>query len=120
MKQFNREKGMIAEDVATSYLLTKGFVVLQRNYCLKNNFQGGEIDIIAKKGERIHFIEVKARTTDKYGLGREAVTVHKQKTIRKVATVYLLKHKLYDKVACSFDIIEIGENNKIEYFENCF
>jgi len=81
--------------------------------------QGGEIDIIAKNGERIHFIEVKMRQTDKFGTGREAVTPAKQKTIRRLATRWLVEKDLYDIAPVSLDVIEISGDG-IEYFDNCF
>jgi len=114
-----RVMGNNAEDLACAHLLKNGFKILQRNYSLKSNNQGGEIDIIAQKGERIHFIEVKARTTNTYGLGREAVRFQKQRTIRKLATHYLVVHKLWERVPVSLDIIEIT-CGKVEHIENCF
>ena len=115
----NREKGTVAEIRAMKYLESRGFKAVAMNYCMKSNFQGGEIDLIMKKGERIHFIEVKHRSTDKFGLGRESVTPAKQKTIRRLATRWLVEKDLYDIAPVSFDVVEIT-NDKIEYFENCF
>lgn len=78
----------------------------------------GEIDIIAKIKDTYVFVEVKSRETGEYGFGREAVTIHKQNTIRKVAEYFLIQNKLND-VSCRFDVIEImGE--KISHIENCF
>ena len=115
----NIHKGQNAEDQAAAYLTGKGFTILQRNYALKGNRHGGEIDIIALKGETVHFIEVKARTTDTYGMGRESVRYTKQRTIRRLATHYLVTNKLYDEVHVSLDIIEITRG-ELEHLENCF
>jgi putative endonuclease len=111
-----RESGRAAEDLACGYLCENGFKILARNYSLRANFHGGEIDIIASKGGRIHFIEVKSRTTDRFGAGREAVNAPKQETIRRLAACWLAKHS---DPACSFDVIEITRGHP-EHFENCF
>ena len=115
----SRSKGASAEGQAAEYLNGLGFEILERNYSLFGNYKGGEIDIIARRDDVIHFIEVKARNTDTFGTGREAVRGEKPKTIRRLATHYLVKHGLWDLVAVSLDIIEIT-NGKIEYLENCF
>jgi putative endonuclease len=114
-----RARGREAEDQAIEFLRERGFKILRTNFALSGNFKGGEIDIIAEKGGRIHFIEVKSRESDKFGLGREAVTASKQRSIRRIATAFLVQAKLYDKVPCSFDVIEIT-SGVIEYLENCF
>ena len=119
MSTNSREKGRKAEDLAVSYLVKNDFKILQRNYAFSNNFKGGEIDIIAVYKNTIHFIEVKARETDNFGLGRESVTRPKQQSIRKMATHYLATNKIYGEVHVSFDVIEIS-NSKVDYFENCF
>jgi len=115
----NRAKGTLGEKLAAKYLRDNGFEILVQNYSPKANFQGGEIDIIARKGDRIHFVEVKSRSTDRFGMGREAVTVQKQKVIRKLAARYLVERGLYDTASCCFDVIEIN-GDRVEYFFNCF
>ncbi len=52
----SREKGDIAENKASAYLISLGFQIIERNYTLR----GGEIDIIAIKDDVLHFIEVKS------------------------------------------------------------
>jgi putative endonuclease len=59
MKKFtsvNQKIGELGEDIACKYLVGKGFLILERNYTKK----WGEIDIIAQKGEKLYFIEVKS------------------------------------------------------------
>ena len=121
--------GKTGEAIAMAYLEQNGFEILETNYRTKM----GEIDVIAKKSyikrhkpnpeTRIHFVEVKSRTNNKFMMGREAVTVAKQRTIRKVAEMYLLSQKLYNKIDVSFDVLEItgtAENHTIEYLAGCF
>ena len=78
----------------------------------------GEIDIIAKKDDRIIFVEVKQRTTAKFGYPREAVNYTKQRKIINVAQVYLKSKGLANSLI-RFDVIEIlaGE---ITHLENAF
>ncbi len=105
-KQENRVKGDIGENKAVNYLTDKGYEILETNY--KNKL--GEIDIIAKDGERIVFVEVKARATAKYGYPREAVNEYKQRKIRMVAESYLKSKRLLNSYI-RFDVIEILAGN---------
>ena len=105
-KQENRVKGNIGENKAVNYLTDKGYEILETNY--KNKL--GEIDIIAKDGERIVFVEVKARATAKYGYPREAVNEYKQRKIRMVAESYLKSKRLLNSYI-RFDVIEILAGN---------
>jgi putative endonuclease len=66
------------ERLAAEYLKKKGMFILEMNF--RN--RGGEIDIIAKDGEYICFIEVKYRTTNEWGFPLEAVHYRKQQQIR--------------------------------------
>ena len=119
VKTFNKLKGQSGETIAVDYLRKNGFEILDRNFTTKH----GEIDIIAKRNGRIHFIEVKARTNDGFGGGRAAVNAAKRKTIRSVATYYLVKNNLWERIGAQFDVIEItGANGNfhIEYLPNCF
>ena len=106
--------GFVGEAIAVNYLKSNGYVILETNY----TNQLGEIDIIAKYKNIIVFLEVKTRTSGKFGYGREAVDSRKQNKIRLVATGYLKYKRLID-VACRFDVIEITDDN-IEHIENAF
>ena len=107
-------KGRIGEAKAFYYLKEHNYKILETNYTCKL----GEIDIIAEKDDVLVFVEIKARTTAKFGLPREAVTAYKQHKIKIVASYYLQKTKNFDKV-CRFDVLEIlGEN--INHIQNAF
>jgi len=114
----NKLTGNRGEQLAKQYLVKKGFEILETNY----HSAMGEIDIIARKCDTVHFIEVKYRTSEMFGSGREAVTASKQRTIHKLATRYLVANKLYYEVDISFDVIEINGkiNPEIEHLEACF
>lgn len=98
----NRETGRLGENFARKYLLEKGYSILQQNYSTKY----GEIDIIAKDGTLIVFIEVKTRRGISFGYPREAVDKHKQIKIKNMAELYILSKKLTD-IPMRFDVIEV-------------
>ena len=115
LSQNKRQTGAAYELKAEEYLLGNGYKILERNF--RN--RSGEIDLIAKKDEQIHFIEVKYRTTAMYGSPLEAVDFRKQNQIRKVAMYYLMKNKLSEWTPCQFDVIAF-EGEKMTHIENAF
>ena len=106
--------GKLGEEKAKNYLIEKGYKILCINYKCKI----GEIDLIAKDNDTIVFVEVKTRSSDAFGMPREAVNYRKQNKIRLVAQVYLKANKFYSK-SCRFDVIDILKD-KITHIENCF
>jgi putative endonuclease len=106
--------GMKGEILARKYLKQKKYKILKTNY--KNKI--GEIDIIAKDKDCVVFVEVKTRTSEKFGRASEAVDKHKQHKIRSVATVYLMKNKLIDGQV-RFDVIEVYDE-QINHIQNAF
>ena len=78
----------------------------------------GEIDLIAREGDCLVFVEVKYRTGNRYGSPLEAVNVRKQITIRKVAQYYLLGRKQLDRQV-RFDVVGIC-GDQIEHIRNAF
>ena len=101
----NRRFGIIGEKIAQGFLLNKGYDILETNFYTKI----GEIDIIAKKDKCIVFIEVKTRTSLKYGTPAMAVNSIKKKHIKSVAKTFLHLHRLSNS-EIRFDVIEIFIN----------
>ena len=66
----------------------------------------GEIDIIARENNFVCFIEVKARSTLDYGLPREALNFRKQENIKKLASIFIAKNKLFNS-DIRFDVVEV-------------
>lgn len=118
----NKILGNKGEECTVKYLKIKGFEILERNYLIK----GSEIDIIAKKDNEIHFIEVKTRSQESYGTGAEAVNYYKRNAIIHGAKYYLMRHYEFSGMLCSFDVSEVYIkkglcfNKKINYIENAF
>lgn len=111
-----RKLGDFGEDLTCEYLEKNGYKILNRNY--SKTF--GEIDIIARKGELISFVEVKTRKSDSFAYAAEAVNFYKQQRIRKASQAYLMEKGLTDFLI-SFDISEVYmDTRKINYIENAF
>ena len=78
--------GKLGEATALKYLRENGYGILKNNYRCKM----GEIDIVASQGSTVIFVEVKTRSSDAFGCALECITASKKRTIKKVATHYLL------------------------------
>lgn len=99
----NKKKlGDFGETIAKQYLIGKGYNILTESFRCKS----GEIDIIAQIEDYIVFIEVKTRTSFTYGMPAEAVNRKKQIRYGKIASMYILNNRLFDK-SYRFDVIEI-------------
>ena len=85
----NKEIGKLGEDLATKYLETLGYQIIERNFRCKV----GEIDIIAKDKDYLVFIEVKYRKDNKKGIPAEAVNHNKRKKIIKATKYYIYKNR---------------------------
>ena len=96
------EIGKIGEELACQYLEDNGYKIVERNFEAKQ----GEIDIIALDKQEIVFIEVKTRTSKKYGEAAEAVNQTKQKHLIKTIKYYLYIRNLENEFI-RIDIIEI-------------
>lgn len=105
-----REIGNEYESMAASYLQNDGYEILERNYRDKL----GEIDIVAKDGKELVFIEVKYRLNLSKGDPAEAVDKRKQMRIRNGARGYLYRHHIDEDVPCRFDVVAIlGEEIRL-------
>ncbi len=114
MKEFNKIKGTLGEFKATDFLKKKKYKILQENYSNKI----GEIDIVALQNKTLVFVEIKSRSTAKFGRPCEAVNKRKQQKIRKTALAYLIQHKIQD-IPIRFDVIEVLDG-EINHIENAF
>jgi len=98
----NISLGKTSEEAAVKFLKNQGYRILARNYrCFL-----GEIDIIAKDKDTFCFIEVKSRSSDRFGLPQEAVSQNKRRRIIQTALVYLKEKNLLERKA-RFDVIAL-------------
>ncbi len=110
-----RTIGSHAEQVVRKYLTEHGFEILEMNYRCKQ----GEIDIIAREDIYYVFIEVKYRTSTRYGFPQEAVGAAKQRRICGAAGYYLYSHQLGESTPVRFDVAAVLED-KITYIRDAF
>jgi len=97
-----RSKGTEGENLAAQFLEEKGYSILERNY----RFDRGEIDLVARDGQELVFVEVKARHSQEYGAPEESVTPAKEAQLKKVAEGYLYEHNIENQ-SCRFDVVTI-------------
>ncbi|MDR2685619.1 MAG: YraN family protein [Rickettsiales bacterium] len=109
----NYRKGLLAETIATAFLLLKGYTILERRR--RGGGSLAEIDIIARRGDTIAFIEVKARRTIADGL--LAITPHQQQRLRAAAEQYIAKFA--PNLNGRFDVIVVC-NFLPHHFQNMF
>ena len=103
MGQNKRMEGSRYEKLAARYLEQKGMDILELNYRCRT----GEIDIIARDGGYLVFVEVKYRSGASFGDPSEAVTAKKQERIRKTARYYLCARQLSEDTPCRFDVAAV-------------
>ncbi|UCH33048.1 MAG: YraN family protein [Armatimonadota bacterium] len=97
-----RELGRIGEDIAARYLQSRGYAILERNYRTKL----GEIDIVARHGADLVFVEVKSRTPSDTFAPAESVTHAKRDKLVKLAQVYMASRARREE-RCRFDVVEV-------------
>ncbi len=104
--------GNLGEEMAVKYLMDKGYTILHRNW----RHLHWEIDIIAVKISRLHFIEIKTRRTTTFGHPEEDVSKKKIKNLMGAAEEFLLLHP--DWKLIQFDILSITmeKNKQPEFF----
>jgi putative endonuclease len=94
--------GKSGEDLACRELQRRGYAIVARRYRRRD----GELDIVARDGPTMVFVEVKTRTDERFGNAAEAVTFHKRRRITRLALDYLTRHHLHG-CPCRFDVVSI-------------
>lgn len=119
MKTRLQHVGMKGEIYALEYLIQRNFKILAHHFTT----HWGELDIIAKMGRKICFIEVKTRVGDKNGKPFEAVGFYKLRSLKRAVNQYLLIHPEFEKYRYTIDVISITltpdlQIYSLKYFEN--
>jgi putative endonuclease len=119
IKDDNKTLGGRGEEIAVAFLKGKKFSIIERNFRCK----GGEVDIVAREGATLVFVEVKTRRNEVFGPPQLAVTTFKQRQLSKAALSWLAKNRLQNALA-RFDVIAIllqeHEVPQIEHIINAF
>lgn len=123
-----KETGILGENLAVEFLKQKGYKILDRNF--KFEIQGpqkGEIDIIAKKGNLISFVEVKTVNSEKNFSPEAKVDFLKQRKIIKSAQSWLMRNKVPLDSPFQIDVVSViigehppvgGQKATIRHLEN--
>lgn len=102
MIQNTVEAGSEAETAATRLLRAHGYQIVERNF----RCAAGELDVIARDGEVLVFVEVRSRADAEHGHAAEQVTPHKQRQVARVAQHYLaMRSPRYERAR--FDVVAI-------------
>lgn len=114
-----RTTGQQAEDAAAKFLRRKGYRILDRNVRAGRN----EIDIIAKDGDTLVFVEVRSRTADDGFLPEDSIRAVKQAHCRRAAEHYVARLK-GPTPYCRIDVVAVlllpNEKPRITHYENAF
>lgn len=118
--------GILGENIACTYLLQKGYSIIERNFQNTKGYKYGEIDIIAQHENKIIFVEVKTRkaSTKSSTLPEENISPTKVRNLEKIATTYIQIHNLWN-VAYRFDALAIvihidTKVAKVKHIEDIF
>lgn len=113
----HNDLGKFGEEFAVAFLQNNGYEILETNW----TFQKAEIDIIAKKENKLAIVEVKTRSSLDFGLPQDFVKPKKIQLLIKAVNQYVISNDLDLEVR--FDIIAIhkeGQEFKIEHLEDAF
>ena len=114
-----KELGSFGENLALKFLKERKYKVL----CVNYRCRYGEIDIVTMERDTLVFVEVKTRSSEKYGKGMEAVDYRKQKKIRRIAVNYLSENAIAFS-GIRFDVMDITVRGdtplQIDHIENAF
>lgn len=112
----NLRTGRIGERQAEKFLKKAGFKVIARNVHVGYD----EIDLIAKQGDTLIFVEVKTRKNENFGRPAAAVNRAKRKKLSRAAMHFLKKRKIHPP-RIRFDVVEVvGEKPEIRHIPNAF
>ena len=106
--------GRKGEDLAEQYLIDKGYRILQRNEQVGHS----DIDILAREGETLIFVEVRTKSNGNRGLPEETLNRAKLKQMRKTAEVYMAKKKYRGPARMDAVCIILQEGVNITHFEH--
>lgn len=114
-KQDNKVIGNRGEMLAAEHLQIKGYEILQRNYRTK----WGEVDIVAKDKNIVVFVEVKTKTTDKYGEPWEMVNQWKVEQVKKMGELWCREYAWEGRVRMDVIGVWLAEAEpRIEHWES--
>jgi putative endonuclease len=106
--------GDAKEQMACRYLQGQGLRLLARNHRCRH----GEIDLIMRDADTLVFVEVRYRSSQRFGGAAQSVDAHKQRRLAAAAGHYLQGHP--SPLPCRFDVLAIGVGDRIDWIRHAF
>jgi len=108
-------RGDAAENLVATFLERQGLKILERNY----RCRFGEIDLVARSGAQLVFVEVRARKSEAFGGAAGSITVAKRRRLVAAARHFLAKYRV--ERACRFDVVLVhGSEQRVEWITDAF
>jgi len=108
-------RGDAAESLVAEFLECQGLKILERNY----RCRFGEIDLVARSGAQLVFVEVRARKSEAFGGAAGSITAAKRRRLVAAARHFLAARKV-DR-ACRFDVVLVhGSEQRVEWITDAF
>jgi putative endonuclease len=107
-------QGAVAEDLAANLLCREGYDIVERRF----RFHRHDVDLVARKGSVVVFVEVKSRLSDRYGAAIEAIGWRKQRELVRAASAWLQRSGRPGDV-CRFDVVTV-EGPRVEWLQSAF
>jgi putative endonuclease len=104
--------GQLGEQLAAEHYKRSGFTILEKNFIFPKGKQMGELDLVCLKGKEIVFVEVKYRSSGRFGGPFEAVDMGKQRRLVRTAKLYLSLHPEYQNYEVRIDVAAVDIDNK--------
>ena len=112
--------GRAAEDVAARYLTSQGLRVVQRNFRRRL----GELDLVARDRDVVVIVEVRTRSSEKYGGAAASIDARKRARVVRAARLLLKTRPEYAQVAVRFDVVivydALAENPRVQWIKHAF
>lgn len=122
----NRDLGRRGEAAAAEWYEVSGYRILDRNWRCEH----GELDLVVERAETVVFVEVKARSSGRYGSGFDAVGPAKQRRLRRLASVWLSERRRTAtagrpsgqsfRTDVRFDVVDVDTRGHVRVREGCF
>jgi len=109
---YTKETGNYGEDLATAWIVNKGYLIIERNWRHKH----WEVDIIASKENKLHFFEIKTRTSAIFGHPEESIGKRKMQSLLRAAEEYQYQNQQWKFLQIDVLSITMIKGKPVEYF----
>jgi putative endonuclease len=110
-----RQTGRLAENSAASFLESRGFQIIARNFLRRV----GELDVVARSGELLVIAEVRTRADDRFGGAAASIGFAKQRRITATAALFLDVHPELRRCHVRFDVLVVRDG-RVEWIPHAF